>query len=457
MTLAKLGMHLILKKEINYLSKGSDKMSTYYFVGIKGTGMASLARLLKDQGHEVLGSDIEKETFTQAPLEAAGIKILPFNPDNLKPGMIVVQGNAFNDDHPEIVQAHAMGLTVQSYPETVEEQVQRYTSIGIAGAHGKTSTTGLLSHVLAKLAPTNYLIGDGVGRGVADAQFFVFEADEYRDHFLAYHPDYAIMTNVEFDHPDYFKDLADVVESFKAYSQQVKKAVFAWGEDPQLRQMTFVVPVYYYGTNEQDDFRAVNIQRTASGSAFDVYHQDQLIGHFNIHLYGQHSVLNALAVVALAYTEQLDMAVVAEVLQSFNGVKRRFSETDKGDIAIIDDYAHHPSEIKATLDAARQKYPDRELVAVFQPHTYSRLKAYLNEFGESLKKADQTYVTPVFGSIREQAGDISNQDLIDLIPNGHAIDEHTLDQLLQYHQAVVVFMGAGDIEKYEDQYEKLLG
>ena len=156
MTLAKLGMHLILKKEINYLSKGSDKMSTYYFVGIKGTGMASLARLLKDQGHEVLGSDIEKETFTQAPLEAAGIKILPFNPDNLKPGMIVVQGNAFNDDHPEIVQAHAMGLTVQSYPATVEEQVQRYTSIGIAGAHGKTSTTGLLSHVLAKLAPTNY-------------------------------------------------------------------------------------------------------------------------------------------------------------------------------------------------------------------------------------------------------------------------------------------------------------
>ena len=424
-------------------------MSTYYFVGIKGTGMASLARLLKDQGHEVLGSDIEKETFTQAPLEAAGIKILPFDPDNLKAGMIVVQGNAFNDDHPEIVRAHEMGLTVQSYPETVEEQVQAYTSIGIAGAHGKTSTTGLLSHVLANLAPTNYLIGDGVGRGVADAQFFVFEADEYRDHFLAYHPDYAIMTNVEFDHPDYFKDLTDVADSFNA--------VFAWGEDPQLRQMTLDVPIYYYGTDDQDDFRAVNIQRTASGSTFDTYHHDQLIGHFAIYLYGQHSVLNALAVIAVAYTEQLDMDVVADVLQSFSGVKRRFSETDKGDIAIIDDYAHHPSEINATLDAARQKYPDRELVAVFQPHTYSRLKAYLTEFGQSLSKADQTYVTPVFGSIREQAGDISNQDLIDLIPNGHAIDEDSLNQLLQYHQAVVVFMGAGDIEKYEDKYEALLG
>ena len=179
-----------------------NNQKSYYFVGIKGTGMAALARVLNDLGNHVEGSDITKETFTQAPLEKAGIQIQEFDPANLKKGMIVVQGNAFDDDHPEIVRAKELGLTIQTYPQTVEQVIESNTSVGIAGAHGKTSTTGLLSHVLSNVEPTSYLIGDGVGHGNPDSRFFVFEADEYRDHFLAYHPDYAIMTNIDFDHPD---------------------------------------------------------------------------------------------------------------------------------------------------------------------------------------------------------------------------------------------------------------
>ena len=401
------------------------EQNTYYFVGIKGTGMASLARILHDKGHQVLGSDIEKETFTQAPLLAAGIKILPFDPANLKPGMIVIQGNAFDDDHPEIKRAHELDLKILSYPEAVENEVKNHTSIGIAGAHGKTSTTALLSHVLAAVEPTSYLIGDGVGKGNADARFFVFEADEYRDHFLAYHPDYAIMTNVDFDHPDYFNDLADV-------------------------------RVYYYGTNPDDDFRAENIQRTPEGSTYDAYFRDQKLGTFTIHLYGEHSVLNSLAVLAVAYMEHMNMDEIQQELANFSGVKRRFSETDIADTTIIDDYAHHPSEIKATIDAARQKYPDREVIAVFQPHTYSRLAAYIDGFAESLSRADKTFVTPIFGSIRENAGNVSSADLEQRIDGSEGIDMDTMDKLLQYHNAVVVFMGAGDVEKYEEKYKELL-
>ena len=218
---------------------------SYYFVGIKGTGMAALARVLHDRGYHVEGSDIEKETFTQAPLEQAGIQIHNFDPANIKPGMIIVQGNAFGDDQPEIVRAKELGDKVQSYPDTVEELVAQYTSIGVAGAHGKTSTTALLSHVLSSVAPTTYLIGDGEGVGTPDSRFFVFEADEYRDHFLAYHPDYAIMTNIDFDHPDFFKDIDDVRDSFEAYGKQVKKAVFAWGDDENLRKLQLDVPIYY--------------------------------------------------------------------------------------------------------------------------------------------------------------------------------------------------------------------
>lgn len=432
------------------------EQNTYYFVGIKGTGMAALARILHDKGHQVLGSDIEKETFTQAPLLAAGIKILPFDPANLKPGMIVIQGNAFDDDHPEIKRAHELGLKILSYPEAVENEVKNHTSIGIAGAHGKTSTTALLSHVLAAVEPTSYLIGDGVGKGNADARFFVFEADEYRDHFLAYHPDYAIMTNVDFDHPDYFNDLADVRDSFETYGKQVQRAIFAWGDDPSLRNLNVDVPVYYYGTNPDDDFRAENIQRTPEGSTYDAYFRDQKLGTFTIHLYGEHSVLNSLVVLAVAYMEHMNMDEIQQELANFSGVKRRFSETDIADITIIDDYAHHPSEIKATIDAARQKYPDREVIAVFQPHTYSRLAAYIDGFAESLSRADKTFVTPIFGSIRENAGNVSSADLEQRIDGSEGIDMDTMDKLLQYHNAVVVFMGAGDVEKYEEKYKELL-
>ncbi|MRH71912.1 UDP-N-acetylmuramate--L-alanine ligase [Lactobacillus reuteri] len=432
------------------------EQNTYYFVGIKGTGMASLARILHDKGHQVLGSDIEKETFTQAPLLAAGIKILPFDPANLKPEMIVIQGNAFDDDHPEIKRAHELGLKILSYPEAVENEVKNHTSIGIAGAHGKTSTTALLSHVLAAVEPTSYLIGDGVGKGNTDARFFVFEADEYRDHFLAYHPDYAIMTNVDFDHPDYFNDLADVRDSFETYGKQVQRAIFAWGDDPSLRDLNVDVPVYYYGTNPDDDFRAENIQRTPEGSTYDAYFRDQKLGTFTIHLYGEHSVLNSLAVLAVAYMEHMNMDEIQQELANFSGVKRRFSETDIADTTIIDDYAHHPSEIKATIDAARQKYPDREVIAVFQPHTYSRLAAYIDGFAESLSRADKTFVTPIFGSIRENAGNVSSADLEQRIDGSEGIDMDTMDKLLQYHNAVVVFMGAGDVEKYEEKYKELL-
>lgn len=428
----------------------------YYFVGIKGTGMAALARVLKGLGNTVLGSDIDKETFTQKPLAEAGIPVLSFNPDNLKPGMIVVKGNAFPDDQPEVVKAKEMGLTVQSYPQTVEQVVSQNISIGVAGAHGKTSTTGLLSHVFANVVPTSYLIGDGVGHGENDSRFFVFEADEYRDHFLAYYPDYAIMTNIDFDHPDFFKDIDDVRSSFEQFGRQVKKGIFAFGDDPNLRKLQVDVPIYYYGTGDQDDFRAANIERDAEGSSYDAYFRDQKLGRFTIHLYGEHSILNSLAVIAAAYMEHVDLDQIKQELANFQGVKRRFSTKKVGDITIVDDYAHHPSEIKATIDAARQKFPDQQIIAVFQPHTYSRLQAYLKEFGESLSQADKTYILPIFGSIREHSGHVSDDDLQALIPGSVELTMDHLSDLLKYHQQVLIFMGAGDIQKYEDCLQQLV-
>jgi UDP-N-acetylmuramate--alanine ligase len=430
----------------------------YHFVGIKGTGMSALALILKDQGYEVQGSDIDKYTFTQRGLEQAGIKILPFDENNIHEGLTIVKGNAFNDDQVEIKKAHDMHLPIITYPELVGKLVSQYTSIGIAGSHGKTSTTGLLAHTLSGIAKTSYLIGDGTGKGIKDAKFFVFEADEYRRHFLAYSPDYLIITNIDFDHPDYFfGGINDVVDAFESEARKTKKGIFIWGEDKHAKSIKADAPIYTYGLNESDYIRATNIKRTTKGSSFDVSINGEDIGNFQVPLFGEHNVLNSLAVIGVGHMEKLDHALINRELQTFSGVKRRFSEKKVADQVIIDDYAHHPQEIKATIDAARQKYPDKKIVAVFQPHTYTRTLALMDDFAKSLDLADEVYLTNIFGSIREAHGDITSKDLGDKIHKGGSV--LTLDDLsplLDYHNTVMIFMGAGDVQKYETAYEQLL-
>ena len=432
--------------------------TVYHFVGIKGTGMSALALILKDLGYEVQGSDIDKYTFTQRGLEQAGIKILPFDADNIHEGLTIVKGNAFSDDQVEIKKANDMHLSVITYPELVGKLVDGYTSIGIAGSHGKTSTTGLLAHTLSGIAKTSYLIGDGTGKGIKDAKFFVFEADEYRRHFLAYSPDYLIITNIDFDHPDYFfGGINDVVDAFESEARKTKKGIFIWGEDKHAKSIKADAPIYTYGLNESDYIRATNIKRTTKGSSFDVSINGEDIGNFQVPLFGEHNVLNSLAVIGVGHMEKLDHALINRELQTFSGVKRRFSEKKVADQVIIDDYAHHPQEIKATIDAARQKYPDKKIVAVFQPHTYTRTLALMDDFAKSLDLADEVYLTNIFGSIREAHGDITSKDLGDKIHKGGSV--LTLDDLsplLDYHNTVMIFMGAGDVQKYETGYEQLL-
>lgn len=429
----------------------------YHFVGIKGSGMSSLAMVLHEKGLKVQGSDVETYFFTQRDLEKAGITILPFSADNIQPNMIVIQGNAFKDTHEEILRAHELGVEVIRYHDFIGAFIKHFTSIAVTGAHGKTSTTGLLAHVLSGVAPTSYLIGDGTGHGVPNAQFFAFEACEYQRHFLAYSPDYCIMTNIDFDHPDYYKSIDDVFDAFQTMAHQVKKAIFAYGDDPYLRKLESEVPIYYYGVKDTDDIQAKNIERDTHGSAFDVYCRGEFVGHFVSPAFGKHNILNALAVIAAAYFENLDMAEVAREVKTFNGVKRRFSEKSVADMVIVDDYAHHPSEIKATIDAARQKYPHKEIIAVFQPHTFTRTIALMDDFAEALDLADEVFLCDIFGSARETQGNVKIEDLGEKITKGGTVlKEENMSPLLDYEDAVVLFMGAGDVQKFETAYEKLL-
>ena len=432
-------------------------MTHYHFVGIKGAGMSSLAQIMHDLGHEVQGSDIEKYVFTEGALKNKGIKILPFSVDNIHEGMVVIQGNAFPDTHEEIVRAHELKLDVIRYHDFLGQVINQYTSVAVTGAHGKTSTTGLLSHVMNGDKKTSFLIGDGTGMGLPGSDYFAFEACEYRRHFLSYHPDYAIMTNIDYDHPDYFKDIDDVASAFQEMANNVKKAIIAWGDDEHLRNLKADVPIYYYGLSKNDDVYADNIQITENGTQFDVYINGEYYDQFLTPQYGNHNIQNALAVITISYLEKMDVNNIKEALETFGGVKRRFNETFVSKQVLVDDYAHHPREISATIETARKKYPNKDVVAVFQPHTFSRTQAFLDEFADALSKADHVFLCEIFGSIRENTGELTIQDLINRIDGSALIDENSIDVLEKFDNAVILFMGAGDIQKIQRAYEEKIG
>ncbi len=331
-------------------------------------------------------------------MEQKGIPFYSFNEANIRPEQTIVASAAYGAEHVEVKYAMELGLEVTPYPKFLGAFIQNFTSIAVTGSHGKTSTTGLLSHVLGSAFPTSYLIGDGTGKGEEASKYFVFEACEYRRHFLNYSPDYCLMTNIDFDHPDYFKDVNDVIAAFQEMAMQVQKAIIACGDDKHLQGLRANVPVVYYGFGEDNDFQARNVEVSSEGTTFEVFVRNNLYGRFTTPGFGNHNVLNALGVIALCHYENVPADVVEQHLKTFKGVKRRFSEKQIGRQIVIDDYAHHPTEIAATIEATKKKYPEQPVVAIFQPHTFTRTKAFLNEFANSLKEADVVYLCDIFGS-----------------------------------------------------------
>ncbi len=425
----------------------------YYFIGIKGSGMSALASILYDLGYEIKGSDREEHYFTEDGLRARNIEISPFDENNIKEGMVIIKGNAFNESNPEVKKAMELGLTIHTYQEMVAKLTKMFKTITVAGCHGKTSTTSMLAHTLGKLVGTNYLIGDGTGFANKDNKYFALEACEYKRHFLAYTPYYAIITNIDLDHVDYFKDIDDVIDAYREYADNALNMVIACGDDRYTHSLSSSIskPIFYYGIDEDNDILAKDVNYSSTGTSFDVFVEGNYYGHFDLPIYGKHQLLNSLAVISVCYYERLEAREVAKVLKTFKGAKRRFSETIVGSNVVIDDYAHHPAEMRATIKAAKQKYADKDIVVVFQPHTYSRTKEFAEDYIQLLKTVNYSYILDIHGS-RETSGDISSEDLIRGIPNCEHISIDEAEKLRKYENSVIIFMSPNDISKLENDY-----
>lgn len=433
----------------------------YYCIGIKGTGMSTLAQILSDLGNEVSGYDDAKgHKFTQDGLEERNIPIYYDGNHVLDKDTIVTYSVAFKEEHPEIQRVKKLGLTVKKYNEIMGDVIDMFETIGVSGTHGKTTTSSLIRHFLEETVGCNYFIGAGDGYATKKNKYYVVESDEFNRHFTAYHPTYAIITNIEREHMECYKDLDDIRNTFEIFARQTKKLVVANGDNEEIRKINYATKVLFYGFNENNDVVIKNMNLTEKSSEFDLFINNELYGHFNIPLFGKHMVMDATAAIIVVKELGLKKDTIEKLLQTFHNAKRRFEEQRVGNSIIIDDYAHHPTEIKVTLEAVKQKYPNKRLVVVFAPNTYSRTKDFKNEFIDAFKIADKTYLTEIDCN-REKKEDypgITSHIITDNLKGSEIVSIDTMDKLKDEVSSVVCFMGCayvdGLIKAYKEVIEK---
>ena len=430
----------------------------YHFVGIKGAGMSALAQILDKLGYTVQGSDLETHFFTEDKLREQDILILPFDENNIKEGMKIIRGATFDDDNVEIKKALELDLPIYTYSEIVGSLTRKFKTICIAGCHGKTTTTAMFAHVFGGLKGINYLIGDATGDASIDNEYFALESCEYKRHFLNYTPYYAIITNIDLDHVDYFKDIDDVISAYQEYANKATNMIIACGDDPYTHSLEVSKPIFYYGMDDDNDILAKDIEYSETGTSFEVIAEGNYYGNFDLPIYGKHMLLDALAVISTCYYERMEAKDVAKMFKTFTGARRRFTETVVGDNVIIDDYAHHPAEVRATIKAVKQKYPNKTLVTVFQPHTFSRTKEFASELASAMNLADFQYVMEIHKA-RESETDypgVTSDIIIDELNNGKLITMNDAEMLSNYKDAVILFMSPNDISILENGLIEIL-
>ena len=427
----------------------------YYFIGIKGSGMASLATILYDLGYEVAGSDIDKYIFIEDELRKRNIPIYSFDKKNIQDGYHVIIGNAFNETNEEVKAAKENpNVITHTYYDFLGHLMEKYVSIGIAGTHGKTTTTGMAYHLFKEFDKTSVLIGDGTGHAIKDSKYFIAETCEYQDHFLHYYPNYAVINNIELDHVDYFPNIESYTTSFEKFANQVKDTVVIWGDDPYLPHLNYTKRVLKFGVQDHNDIIAKNVINNDHGLSFDVYIHGELFGHFTLPFFGMHMLYDSLAVITLGYLEHMRADYIQERLSTFDGVKRRYTVKSIGNNVYVDDYAHHPTAIEYVIQATRSRYPGKEIVAIFQPDRFSRGLRFAKEFASAMDLADYPFLVHFPDNAKKEDGiDIDIHYIGQYIPRAKIIheDDEGVRLLASYDNVVYLFMSSKDIYKLEDK------
>lgn len=437
-----------------------------HFIGIGGISMSGLAEILLKEYFTISGSDAKQSALTNH-LENMGATIFyPQKASNIIDGIdVVVYTAAIHEDNPEFAEAKRQNLPMLSRAELLGQLMTNYeTPIAISGTHGKTTTTSMLSHILleAETDPTISVGGilNAIGGNirVGNSDIFVTEACEYTNSFLNFLPRISVILNVEEDHMDFFKDIHDIRNSFHKFSMLLPEdGLLVVNKNIEgLETITdgLVCKVVTYSETQEADYTAANIEFDALGNAsFDLIKYGTYVDRITLSVAGNHNVSNALSVIAVADALEIPLETIKKGILSFTGTVRRFEyKGERNGFTIIDDYAHHPTEIRATLTSA-QNYPHKDIWCIFQPHTYTRTKAFFHEFAEALSLADHIILADIYAARETDTLGMSSEALADelkklgadvyYLPSFEAIENFVLEKVI--HGDVLITMGAGDV------------
>ena len=450
-----------------------NKPEHIHFIGIGGISMSGLAEILLGAGFSISGSDAKPSKLT-ARLESLGANIFYGQcAENISENYnCVVYTAAIHPDNPEFARCVELNLPMLSRAELLGQIMKNYqTSIAVSGTHGKTTTTSMLSSVLlaAQTDPTISVGGilDAIGGNirVGKSETFITEACEYTNSFLSFYPTMSIILNIEEDHMDFFKDLDDIMNSFRLFAERLPKdgVLIINKEIKNYEKVTdgLDCKVITYGMDDSCDYYAVNVSyNDRACGQFDVMYRGEFLGHVCLSVTGEHNVSNALSTIAAARHLNIGFPQIQAGLAGFSGTNRRFQyKGTVGGVTIIDDYAHHPEEISAALSSIRNSYPDMKMTAIFQPHLYTRTRDFAPEFAEALSKADKLILLDIYPARELPIPGVTSEIIFKDVtcPEKVLLQRNELMDYLQNEELeLVVTIGAGDIDRFVGEIAKML-
>lgn len=453
-------------------------MERIHLIGIGGSGLSAIARLLKEDGYVVSGSDLVASPITDE-LTALGIQVfIGHSAEQVKAADLVLRSSAIPNSNPEVQAALSSGIPVLKRAEFLDRLTANKTLVAIGGTHGKTTTTAMLAWLLTSTGQDpSYIIG-GISKNLHNnahagkGSHFVIEADEYDNMFLGLHPDLAVITNIEHDHPDFFHTPEDYFTAFENFVQQIKPGgtLIVCADNPRaaslLQRHPEGIQVLTYGIEKDADFRADNLSAMNGRYQFDIMHRvnerhEKLVS-VQLNVPGVHNVRNAAAALSAVHRLGLSISGAASALAEYSGTGRRFDILGEfNGITLIDDYAHHPTEIRTTLSTARSQFPGERLRVVWQPHTFSRIKTFIGEYANAFDTADELIIMEVYAA-RETDTEFSAIQLAKIIHNPNTLFLSTNEDVTQYLSRtlssgdVVLVLSAGDALEVNQNLGKIL-
>ena len=452
-----------------------NKYPKVHIIGIGGIGMSAIARMLLGFGFKVTGSDLNDSKITRELKDLGAVIFKGHSGENIADQDLVIYSSAVKPDNPELAKSKELSIPVMKRPVILHELMRGYYGIGIAGSHGKTTTTGMTASILieAGFDPAVIVGGilkelDNTNARVGNGDYFVMEADEYDRTFLALNPVVEVITNVEAEHMDTYKRYENVINAFVEFANKVPfyGNIFACIDEPGVKDILpfLTSPVVTYGLSEEADVRAFNIRYKNGKATFDVKYFEEDLGQFELSVPGVHNVKNALGAISVGMELRAGVENIKKALAKFKGAERRFQIILEEPVKVIDDYAHHPSEVKATLEAAKS-FEGRKIIAVFQPHLYSRTLDFRKQFAAELATADEVIIMDVYPAREEPIEGVSGKLIVDELNElkkenvFYVPGKNELIPFLQKKVSegnIVIGMGAGDITHYIREFARQL-